>query len=225
MEPRAGYTVEDKLRCEIEKLEAETANLKRTWIDNPASWVTILTTIVALGGVALQYTRSDREYQLVQIKTERLALDTIKLRDENAKLSVIRQQLQDQVKLAQNELVKLNNKPDSLRAGNAQLQESEDTFSTLGAALKNGDSTVQFVSVIATLRKPDLANRRAKGLKLRGIDGSVEVYRKAPGQYALTLGGKSTYTDATRRVEYAKQNGFPDAVVRLAKNWGENLNK
>lgn len=223
MEARERYTAEDKLRYEIEKLQAETANLKRAWINNPASWFTVITTIVALIGVAIQYTKSDREYQLIEIKAERLALDTIKLRDENAKLSVIRQQLQDQVKLAQNELVKLNNKPDSLRAGNEQLQESEDTFSTLSAALKNGDSTVQFVSVIATLRKPDLANRRANELK--GMDSRIEVYRKAPGQYALTLGGKSTYTDATRRVEYAKQNGFPDAVVRLAKKWGDNLNK
>jgi hypothetical protein len=47
----------------------------------------------------------------------------------------------------------------------------------------------------------------------------VEVYQKGIRQFTLTLGGKVTYNEAVARANYAKQNGFPDAVVRLAVNW------
>lgn len=218
MKTESVYTADDKLRWEIEKLQAETRNLKRAWISNPASWFTVITAIVALSGVAIQYVNADADYQLKQIEKGKLELET-------GKLSVVRQQLEREIAVAQDGLAKLKASLADSSQASRQLQESEDTFTTLSAALKSDDTSAQFVSVIATLRTPNLAVKRANGLRSTrpGLKYPVEVYRKAAGQYTLTFGGKSTYLEASRRVEYARQNGFPDAVVRLAKNWGTTL--
>lgn len=51
-ESPSSYTKEE---LEKQKLAAEIANLKKTWIKNPASWVSIMTIILALFGLAFQY--------------------------------------------------------------------------------------------------------------------------------------------------------------------------
>lgn len=219
------YTSEDKLRWEIEKLQAETKNLKRIWISNPASWFTIITTIVALSSVAIQYVNSDKDLILKQIQKDQLKLDLDKMANDSVALSVARQQLQNQILLAQGELAKLKASPTTSDQNNNQFQESEDTFNTLSAALKNDDSSAQFVSVIATYQTSKVAIRNATKLIEAKLNYPAEVYQKTARQYALTLGGKSTYLNASSRVEYAKRNGFPDAVVRFAKNWGDNIVK
>jgi hypothetical protein len=46
-------------------------------------------------------------------------------------------------------------------------------------------------------------------------------------RYELTLGGNLNFAEATRRVVYASEHGFPYplAYVKPAVDWGENLLK
>lgn len=242
MEPQPNYTPEEKLRWEIEKLQAETSNLKRPWIGNPASWFTIITTVVALTTVVIQCTKSNNEYNINQIKTEQLKLERTQIETQNAnirkqteQLEKARQVIVSQIAQANLEFSRLDNlvkktrartDSTSARPTDDQFQKSKDVLTTISAALQNPASSAQFVSVIETYRTPGRALEAAKGINEAGkISYPINVYQKAPGQYAVTLGGKLTYADASSRAEYAKQNNYPDAVVRLAKNWGENLNK
>lgn len=242
MESKPTYTPEEKLRWEIEKLQAETKNLKRPWIGNPASWFTIITTVAALTTVVIQCTKSSNEFERIEIKTEQLKLERTQIetqianiRKQTEQLKKARQVIVSQIAQANVEFSRLDNlikvtriRTDSTltRPTDNQFQESKDVLTTISAALQNPASSAQFVSVIATLRTYERAVDRARGIKEAGkISYPINVYQKAAGQYVLTLGDKVTYADASSRVEYAKQNNYPDAVVRLAKNWGENLNK
>lgn len=65
-------TPETKLRLETEKLQVEIANLKKTWIKNPASWVSILTIVLALCGLAFQYRDNKADALEAQIKLDKV---------------------------------------------------------------------------------------------------------------------------------------------------------
>lgn len=214
-----AYTPDDKLQWEIAKLQAETQNLKQAWIRNPASWFTIITTLVALTGVVIQYLKSDAEYQLIQIRAEQLKLETQQIEQQNATLKSAREQLRAQIKIAERELATIKTNPASSATNQEQLQQTQEAFTTLSAALKPSDSGDEFVAVIATLRSVDLALSRASKLSSKGGPYPVEVYQKGVRQFTLTLGGKVTDNEAVGRANYAKQNGYLDAVVRLAVNW------
>src|SRR5947207_26894 len=64
-----------KEELEKQKLEAEIANLKKSWFKNPASWVSIMTIVLALFGLAFQY----RSHQL----QEKEAQDKLKQTQDN----------------------------------------------------------------------------------------------------------------------------------------------
>jgi hypothetical protein len=78
-----------KLTWEIRKLQAEVDSLRRP-LRNPSVIAALMTAsliaIVSLGGLALQWSRSDREFALAQIKTERLELDSALLERKRAAL-------------------------------------------------------------------------------------------------------------------------------------------
>jgi hypothetical protein len=70
------YTTDEKLRWEIEKLRAEVDGLRRAPYRNPNL---LLTALVGLAGIGLQYANSARTYTLAQKKTEQAKLDIVKL--------------------------------------------------------------------------------------------------------------------------------------------------
>jgi DNA repair exonuclease SbcCD ATPase subunit len=256
------YTTEDKLRWEVEKLQAEVVNLKRAWIHNPASWFTIITAIVALVGVAIQYVKSDNAFTLSEIKRQQSELKTSET--ENLRQQLLSQvtqtkndlsQLQTERDKVSNELnsllknakelqdkansaaemagireaaQKVTNSLDELRILNQQVsdraQETQGNLQAISTALTSGDSSLQAFAVIASFKQRDAALARAQELKSKGLQYPLEVYQREPNRFALTLGGNLSYQEASRRVDYAKQNGIAsDAYVRLARNWGENL--
>lgn len=72
-----------KEELEKEKLLAEIANLKKSWIKNPASWVSILTIVLALFGLAFQYRNHQIEAQVAESN----------LKDANDKLNEVKKKL------------------------------------------------------------------------------------------------------------------------------------
>lgn len=71
-----SFHSEEKAKWELEKLKAEVQHLSRPWLRNPASWVALATTLIALVGASFQLYRSDIDYKLAEIKRERTALET-----------------------------------------------------------------------------------------------------------------------------------------------------
>src|SRR5947209_1359361 len=115
------YTNKDKLNWEVEKLKSEVDSLKRPYIKTPSSWITIMTVILGLFGIFIQYSKSDREYQLAEIKHQQASLDT-----ELAKKT--RQQVLDEIAQAKESLSQLQ----SQREGASQkLNQLQDKISQL----------------------------------------------------------------------------------------------
>lgn len=82
------YTQEDKLHWEVEKLIKENAALKKPYLRNPSYFLTFLTILVSVTGVILQFYKSNREYQLAEIKKAQTILDISNLKVEKEKLNL-----------------------------------------------------------------------------------------------------------------------------------------
>lgn len=86
------YTPEMKLQLEIEKLKAETANLRKSWFRSPASWVSITTIVLALFGLGFQYKNYKTEAAEAQLKLEKTQAE---LRESQESLNKITQGIQE----------------------------------------------------------------------------------------------------------------------------------
>jgi len=79
-----------KLSWEIMKLQAEVHALRRPFRNPPVIAALLTTTmlaVVGLGGLAIQWARSDREFQLAELKAIKLENDTAALRQQRAALA------------------------------------------------------------------------------------------------------------------------------------------
>lgn len=101
----------DKLYWEVEKLKEETRNLKRPYLRNPNAAITVVTIMIAVTGVVLQYFKSDREYQLAEIKRQQAEFDIKGLAEikkknemENSEAAKRFDELQTELKVAENKL-------------------------------------------------------------------------------------------------------------------------
>jgi DNA repair exonuclease SbcCD ATPase subunit len=262
-----NYTAEDKLRWEIEKLQAETHNLKRPYLKTASSWITILTVILALFGVTIQYFKSDRDYELAEIKRQQTELETKHIeadkknllenisqaKDSLAQLQAQREQVSSTFRGLQAKAKELESKATTLAVkgessevkqlvqdvnssieqlaslNNQAASQSEQTAQNLQALstdVASRQAQTAAFAVIASYVKLEDALAHAKQLQAKGVNYPIEVYKRTPYRYAVTLGGYLTPEEAGKRVEYAKQQDIAqDAYVRFAQDWGENLFK
>src|ERR1041384_4057032 len=109
----SSYTKEE---LEKQKLMAEVDNLKKSWIKNPASWVSIVTIVVALFGLGVQYqshkTRQAAEMELLGSAKDDLKKSTDRLRKVEDALN----QKEPQFKQVDAELDKATNELKQLSA-------------------------------------------------------------------------------------------------------------
>jgi len=112
---QTNYSEADKLYWEVERLKQETKNLKRPFLRNPNALVTVLTILVAVFGVLIQYSKSHREYQLAEIKRQQADLDTRRL---SAQLSETAARYEDMKK-------QLNDAEVALAVKRRQLESTE----------------------------------------------------------------------------------------------------
>jgi hypothetical protein len=90
----AGEGLQDqRLQCEIDKLRAETLNLRRPAWHNPATLVAIVTAVVALLGAGFTYQRNHIQAERASLGKERIDLEAARLRDELAALQSSREAL------------------------------------------------------------------------------------------------------------------------------------
>ena len=133
-----NYTATDKLRWEIEKLQAETHNLKRPYLKTVSSWITILTVILVLFGVTIQYFKSDRDYELAEIKRQQTELQTQRIeadkknllenisqaKDSLAQLQAQREQVAGTLRVLQSKAKELESKTTTLALKGESSEDS-----------------------------------------------------------------------------------------------------
>lgn len=135
--PSAGQELDSsdaKLEWELRKLQAEVRALERPF-RTPSVVVTVTTAIVvavvSVAGTILQWSRSERTYELAQIRTERLELKREQLTVDAARLAADTARLEHR----QGDLAT------ELAARNAQLQRAFEQLAQMDAALRNDDLT------------------------------------------------------------------------------------
>jgi len=122
-EPDAPHSGADKLYWEVEKLKEETRNLRRPFLHNPNTIITALTILIAVLGVILQYFKSDREYQLAEIKRQQAEIDIKRLGDDKNKIELARAEAAKRYDALQ---IELKAAEDKLRNLRAQLEAKVD---------------------------------------------------------------------------------------------------
>lgn len=226
------YNTETKLRYEIEKLRAETHNLTRPWLHNPASWITILTTVIALGGIGFQAIKSDYEYRSSQIKLEQAKLDIEKAADKNERLNnevaraeMLLSQVNEQREKAQSELVSIETQANKLKELAAQLPANAQTNEIKDVALKTSRSIDQ----LQTINRQSVAQSEETAGNLRAIRESLSVPQSASNNFAIVASFK-TESEALAFAKQLKAKGltFPVEVYkretdRYAVTLGGNL--
>jgi myosin heavy subunit len=115
---------------------------------------------------------------------------------------------------------RISNSIQNLQQASDRAKETESSLQVLSTSITENNSAPLAFAVVGSFPQREKALDGAKKLKERGLAYPVEVYQREPNRYALTLGGYLDYQEASRRVEYAKQQGMSDAYARLAKNWG-----
>jgi len=161
-----------KEELEKQKLLAEINNLKRSWIKLPASWVSIITIIVALFGLGFQY----RNHKMEEIEAQN------KLKDVTQNLKVVQteldkkeprlKQIDDEITNATTNLNQLTSEREEvqtqLEALNAKLKDLETKANNLPntAENKNIQETLKTASVtVIDLQKKNRAiEDKSKGI-------------------------------------------------------------
>jgi hypothetical protein len=125
------YSETDKLYWEVERLKEETKNLKRPFWRNPSYLVTVMTIIVAVFGMALQYYKSDFAYQQAEVKTQIARLQLEKIGDETQRAQAAYQRVQQQLKEADERLASLRAQAETgnFEAIKTDLQQNPATIS------------------------------------------------------------------------------------------------
>lgn len=208
------YNVETKLRCEIDKLKAETKNLTRPWIHNPASWITIVTTIIAIGGVLFQAVRSDYEYRRSEIKLEQAKLEIVKaedksekLKDEVARAEALLNQLNDQRQSASAELALLEEQSKKLKDFAAQLPATAENKEIKEVAQKTSTSLAQ----LRTINKRSIAQSEETAGNLRAIRESLSTQTVSSSSFAVIASFK-TLAEATDYANGLKTKGLSYSI-------------
>lgn len=176
-----SYTNEDKLNWETEKLRVETYNLKRPYLRTPSSWLTILTVILASFGVTIQYYKSDREYQLAEIKRQQTVLEVKQIESDKQQLLASisetknslsqllsqREEVANKFDLLKNQLNDLENQANLSAKGDTNeikktVQEVTQTINELKGlnekAVTQSEQTKQDLQEVST----DLVNRQSQ---------------------------------------------------------------
>jgi septal ring factor EnvC (AmiA/AmiB activator) len=136
-EQASRYTKEE---LEKQKLLVEIANLKKSWIKNPASWVSIMTIVLALFGLAFQYRNHQFEAKAAEDNLNKVKADLMKVQDalnqkepqlkqvdeELAKATDDLKQLASEREDAQKQLATLNDQLKDLEAKAASLPKTAD---------------------------------------------------------------------------------------------------
>jgi len=153
----AAYTPDEKLRCEIEKLRAETLALRRPFYQTPGPWLAGVTALAGIIGVGIQYQKSERAYELAAIKREQAQLDIAVLERKRAQadsararadsarlqadsqLTLVSQQLQSTQALRGREEERLR----VVMAQLSRIQSAPGAQATVAAAVQRSLDTLQ----------------------------------------------------------------------------------
>lgn len=149
-----AFTPEDKLRFEIEKLQLDIQEKKRSFFNQPSFWIPLLTIAISLSGNIFQWSNSKNEKTLVDIQIAQAKLDKQKADDQL-------KALQQQIDAAQAAYESTNQK---IAEAEKRLQEATEK---LGAS--------QSPQVAAAAAEAGRALADARQINQRGLEGLQAV--------------------------------------------------
>lgn len=151
-----AFTPEDKLRFEIEKLQLDIQEKKRSFFNQPSFWIPVLTIAISFSANVLQWSNSKNEKTLVDIQIAQAKLDKQKADDQL-------KALQQQIDAAQAAYESTNQK---IAEAEKRLQEATEK---LGAS--------QSPQVAAAAAEAGRVLADARQINQRGLEGlrSVDI--------------------------------------------------
>jgi hypothetical protein len=161
------FTQEDKLRYEIEKLELEIKEKRRSYFNQPAFWIPILTIAISLSGNVFQWSNSKNEKTLVDIQIAQAKLDKQKADDQL-------KALQQQIDAAQAAYESTNQK---IAEAEKRLQEATEK---LGASQSPQVAAAAAEAGRALADARQINQRGLEGLRAVEINSSPRAGRNAP---------------------------------------------
>lgn len=151
---------------ELRKLRAEIANLERPWYRT--NWVALVTSVVAILGVGIQWVRSDLEFRQAKIDAAQAKFDRDVIARETAALEVRRDKHKSEIATLETEAV-------ALRATIAQLNAERARLASLATTVVGrGTETVSWEDARAAIeqRLPADANALPPRVYILGHHGS-----------------------------------------------------
>jgi len=159
--PASNYSKEE---LEKQKLLAEISNLKKSWIKLPASWVSLITIIVALFGLGFQYRNHKTEEIEAQNKLSAVTQNLKAVQNELDRKEPRLKEIDVEINKATTDLNQLTSEREGVQAElnqlNAKLKELETKANSLPntAENKNIQETVKTASVaVVELQKKNQA--------------------------------------------------------------------
>jgi len=143
----------DKAHWELEKLKLEVANLRQPYLRQPASWLALITLALSIGANIFQYSKTQRDEELAQIKHDKLELESAKLERDNSQMrATTRQQLADVSQLVESQkqrLERLKSEVESLTGNRDALLKREALLAQVGE-IQRSAMEVQAINLSAT---------------------------------------------------------------------------
>ncbi|KAA5548103.1 hypothetical protein [Adhaeribacter rhizoryzae] len=176
------HTSDEKLHWEIEKLKAEVDTHKRSHYKNPSL---IITALLGILGIWLQYKSSNREYQLAEIKKEQAEPDIANLEVKRTQVTLDITNLNK--KRAETDQLLAQAQQDlntTLQQRKLEEQKIADAFNSLTkaqAALAKGQSSTAVVAAVkdaTALIKDASQTNQVNAQKSRATLKRIERLRK-----------------------------------------------
>lgn len=230
IEKSSVYTESDKLHWEVDKLRAEVTGIQRSYLKSPGSWIPMVTAIVAIIGVGVQYFKSDREYQLADIKRQQALLDIQRLedtkRDTNKVIADARATLAELDSQRQQSEAKLKATTDALFAAEKRLSDLTLTTDIKGeldrviGEVKTSIADLNNVNTQAAANSEE-ATRSLEilGTELKGFGYSDLKLR----DYKIGIYYRVDKPDAKKLAEQVKTSIWKDQLVGSVELYPRNL--
>lgn len=161
-----AVTQEDKLRYEIEKLELEIKEKRRSFFNQPAFWIPTITIAISLIGNILQWSNSENEKTLVDIQIAQTKLDKDRTQIQ---LDALKQQLQDAQSIYE--------------ATNQKIAEAEQRLQEATNKLAQSESQAPQLKAVAAETGRILADARQSNQRaLEGLRATEAIGSRQPGK-------------------------------------------
>jgi cell division septum initiation protein DivIVA len=206
-----AITQEDKLRYEIEKLELEIKEKRRSFFNQPTFWIPMITVAISLSGNVFQWSNAKNEKTLVEIQIAQAKLDKDRTQIQ---LDALKQQLQDAQSIYESTNQKIAEAESRLKEATEKLSQFQSPQLKAAAA--------EAGRVLADARQ--INQRAMEGLRATesigsGKDAALAKAKEREGFEKLITGDYDGAAQAFQAADNANHNfNSVSELARLVKS-------